>query len=100
MYSAFYDPFTSPRVSDSGLAGSLKEDGVNWVYVVGLAFDYCVKASAVDARKEGMEVVLILEGTRAVDQEEESIKRVVEELRGESVRVIQGLEAEELEWLK
>ena len=56
MYSAFYDPL---RVEDSGLAGVLKEvdvngvKGVTHVYVVGLAYDYCVRASALDARAEG-----------------------------------------------
>ena len=56
MYSAFYDPL---RVEDSGLAGVLKEvdvnggKGITHVYVVGLAYDYCVRASALDARAEG-----------------------------------------------
>ena len=56
MYSAFYDPL---RVEDSELARRLKEvdvngvKGVTHVYVVGLAYDYCVRASALDARAEG-----------------------------------------------
>lgn len=67
MYSAFYDPFESPRVSDSGLAQALKDKGVTHIYVVGLAFDYCVKATAADAAKEGFITYVIEEGTRAVD---------------------------------
>ncbi|EON96027.1 putative pyrazinamidase nicotinamidase protein [Phaeoacremonium minimum UCRPA7] len=67
MYSAFYDPFEAPRVSDSGLAGVLKEKGVTHVYVVGLAFDYCVKCTAMDAAKEGFTTYVVEEGTRAVD---------------------------------
>lgn len=67
MYSAFYDPFTSPRVEDSGLAGLLKDKGVTHVYVVGLAYDYCVRATALDAQKEGFTTYVVEEGTRAVD---------------------------------
>lgn len=67
MYSAFYDPFTSPRVSDSGLLGVLREKGVTDVYVVGLAGDYCVKHTALDAVAEGFRTFVVEEGTRAVD---------------------------------
>ncbi|KAI0421757.1 isochorismatase [Xylaria grammica] len=67
MYSPFYDPFTSPRVSDSGLATLLRDRGVTDVYVVGLAGDYCVKSCAEDAAKEGFRTYLIEECTRAVD---------------------------------
>ncbi|KAK5651524.1 hypothetical protein OQA88_11978 [Cercophora sp. LCS_1] len=67
MYSAFYDPLKNPRVSDSGLSEVLKEAGITHVYVVGLAADYCVKSTAVDAVTEGFVAYLIEDGTRAVD---------------------------------
>ncbi|KAK2046244.1 isochorismatase [Colletotrichum somersetense] len=70
MYSAFYDPFQSPRVSDSGLASMLKAKGITDVYVVGLAGDYCVNCTAVDANKEGFRTFVVEEGTRPVDAEE------------------------------
>ncbi|KAF4415573.1 hypothetical protein F53441_14619 [Fusarium austroafricanum] len=63
MYSAFYDPF---RVSDSGLAGMLREENVTDVFVVGLAGDYCVKATAEDAVKEGYTTWIVNEGTKPV----------------------------------
>ncbi|KAK1528474.1 isochorismatase [Colletotrichum costaricense] len=69
MYSVFYDPFQSPRVSDSGLAASLKDKRVTDVYVVGLAGDYCVKCTALDAQKEGFRTFIVEEGTRPVDAE-------------------------------
>ncbi|KAI1827466.1 isochorismatase [Xylaria intraflava] len=67
MYSAFYDPSTSPRVSDSGLRTLLQEHAVTDVYVVGLAGDFCVQSTAVDAVKEGFRTYLVEEGTRPVD---------------------------------
>jgi nicotinamidase-related amidase len=77
MYSAFYDPLEKPRVSDSGLAGVLREKGVTDVYCVGLAFDYCVKSTAADAAKEGFKTYVVGEGTRAVDP------AVWDEIKGE-----------------
>ncbi|KAL6923106.1 hypothetical protein ACHAP8_003996 [Fusarium lateritium] len=63
MYSAFYDPF---KVSDSGLAGMLGEQQVTDVFVVGLAADFCVKATAEDAVKEGYSTWIVNEGTKPV----------------------------------
>ncbi|KAB5549615.1 isochorismatase [Coniochaeta sp. 2T2.1] len=67
MYSAFYDPFTKPGVSDSGLGDVLRREGVTDVYVVGLAGDYCVKNTALDAVAEGFRTVVVEEGIRCVD---------------------------------
>ncbi len=67
MYYAFYDPFNNPRVSDSGLAGLLREKGVTHVFVTGLTFDYCVKSTALDAVTEGFKTYIVAEGTRAAD---------------------------------
>ncbi|EFY91121.1 NAD(+) salvage pathway protein [Metarhizium acridum] len=63
MYSAFYDPL---HVSDSGLAKRLKEEHVTHVYVVGLAADFCVKATAEDAVAEGYETYIVEEATKPV----------------------------------
>lgn len=94
MYSAFYDPLEKPRCSDSGLADVLREKGVSDVYVVGLAFDYCVKATALDAAKEGFKTWIIKEGTRPVDGEQ--WEAVVAELKGKGVEVV-GLGGEDVE---
>lgn len=102
MYSAFYDPFTAPRVADSGLAGRLRGAGVTDVYVVGLAGDYCVRHTAADAAKEGFRVFVVEEGTRCVDPDgwarckaelEEAGVRVVS-AAGPEVRRVTGGDAE------
>ncbi|KAF5611599.1 pyrazinamidase nicotinamidase [Fusarium subglutinans] len=77
MYSAFYDPF---RVSDSGLAGMLSEQGVTDVFVVGLAADFCVKATAEDALQEGYTTWIVNEGTKPVMPDKwEECKRGMED---------------------
>ena len=93
MYSAFYDPLVAPRCSDSGLAGVLRADGVTDVYVVGLAADYCVRFTAVDAAAEGFRTVIIEEGTRAVD--EAGWAQVREEIEEKGVKVV-SMDGEEV----
>jgi nicotinamidase-related amidase len=90
MYSAFYDPH---KCCDSGLVGLLRGKGISDVYVVGLAFDYCVKATAVDAKSEGFRTWVVVEGTRAVDAG--GWEEVVGELRGKGVEVV-SVEREEV----
>lgn len=67
MYSAFADPFTSPCVSRSDLAETLRGADVTDVFVVGLAADYCVMHTALDSQKEGFKTWVIGEATKAVD---------------------------------
>ncbi|OBT38610.1 hypothetical protein VE00_10942 [Pseudogymnoascus sp. WSF 3629] len=93
MYSAFHPPLSSPRVGDSGLSTLLKEKGVTDVYVVGLAADYCVAATAEDAVKEGFRAVIIEEGTRAVEPEKWGEKK--KELEGRGVGVV-GMKGKEV----
>ncbi|KAK4193231.1 Pyrazinamidase/nicotinamidase [Podospora australis] len=63
MYSAFYDPL---RVSYSGLGDALRAKSITHVYVVGLAGDYCVRNTAVDASTEGFVTYIVEEGTKCV----------------------------------
>ncbi|CAN9165079.1 unnamed protein product [Alternaria alternata] len=66
MYSAFADPFKS-HVAKSNLADTLRKAGITDVYVVGLAADYCVKFTAIDAQKEGFQTWVVGDATKAVD---------------------------------
>lgn len=65
-YSAFYE---NDRTTKTGLAGYLAERDVKSVYLAGLATDYCVYYSAVDARKLGFEVTVVSDCCRAIDLE-------------------------------
>jgi nicotinamidase/pyrazinamidase len=63
-YSAFYE---NDRRTPTGLAGYLRERGLVRIFLVGLAFDFCVRYSAEDARREGFTVVTIEDACRAID---------------------------------
>ncbi len=63
-YSAFFE---NDRKTPTGLAGYLRERGIGTLALVGLATDYCVYYSAIDARALGFDVTLIADACRAID---------------------------------
>ncbi len=77
-YSGFFD---NGHRKATGLGDFLRDRGVTDVYLLGLATDYCVKATALDARRLGFTVHLILDGCRAVDLCVGDGERAVEEMR-------------------
>ena len=65
----------------TGLAGLLRERGVSEVTVVGLATDYCVKNTALDALREGLHVTVDSTATRGVDVQAGDSERALEAVR-------------------
>lgn len=65
-YSGFYD---NAHLKSTGLAGYLKEKEAADLYFCGLAAEYCVYFSIIDALQEGFNVTLIEDATRALDEE-------------------------------
>ena len=63
-YSTFFE---NDRVTPTGLAGYLRERGIRRITLAGIATDFCVAYSALDARKLGFEVTVLLEACRAID---------------------------------
>ncbi len=63
-YSAFYE---NDRTTPTGLSGYLRERDLKRVFLVGLAYDFCVGFSALDARLHGLEVVVLRDACRAID---------------------------------
>ncbi len=77
-YSGFFD---NGKRKATGLCELLKGEGVTEVDVVGLATDYCVKFTVLDAIELGFRVRLILEGCRGVELTEGDIEEAIEEMR-------------------
>ena len=63
-YSALYE---NDHRTSTGLAGYLRERGCRRLFLAGLATDFCVQYSALDARREGFEVVVVEDGVRGID---------------------------------
>jgi nicotinamidase/pyrazinamidase len=91
---AIVDAGTLPQLEgysgfeDTELEQLLREHGAQEVHVAGLALDYCVKATALDARHAGFDVVVHGDATRAINADPGDAGRAVEELRAAGVKVI------------
>ncbi|NGX51493.1 MAG: Streptothricin hydrolase [Chlamydiae bacterium] len=83
-YSAFFD---NDGMHSTGLDKLLKEKGVEKLYIAGLATDYCVLYSAVDALKLGYQVAVIRDACRPVYDEKEPL-RSMEEAGAEIITTI------------
>jgi nicotinamidase/pyrazinamidase len=90
-YSGFgvRDPL-SGATRPTGLTGLLREKGAQRVVVVGLATDYCVKHTALDALAEGFAVVVLAGLTRAVELLPGDGQAALEELAGAGAEVVPG----------
>lgn len=87
-YSAFLE---ADRQTTTGLAGYLKERGINTVYMVGLALDFCVMYSALDARAAGFNAYVVLDACRAIDLNG-SLTAAIERMQSAGVGLIQSTE--------
>jgi nicotinamidase/pyrazinamidase len=86
-YSGFYD---NAHLKDTGLGNYLKARGVEAVYVCGLALDYCVKFTALDAAGLGFRTFVVEDGCRAVNLEEGDDDKALAEMRDAGVEIVQS----------
>jgi nicotinamidase/pyrazinamidase len=63
-YSAFFE---ADHKTPTGLAGYLKERSIDKAFVAGLATDFCVAWTAIDARSSGLETYVIEDACRGID---------------------------------
>ncbi len=76
-YSTFFD---NAHRRHTGLADYLKERSIKDIYLMGLALDYCVKYSVLDARQLGLNTHVILDGCRGIELKPGDIDRALEEM--------------------
>lgn len=84
-YSAFFD---NEHLRATGLGDYLQECGVSDVYIIGLATDYCVKYSALDAKHLGFNVFVIEDACRGVDLAEGDVAAAFNAMRAVGIHVI------------
>jgi len=82
-YSAFCE---NDRMTRTGLDGYLKARGITRVVLCGLALDFCVGWSALDARQAGFDVTVAVDATAAIDLDG-SRKKMLDEMRQAGIRL-------------
>jgi nicotinamidase/pyrazinamidase len=85
-YSAFFE---NDRQTPTGLAGYLDERGLTRVFLAGLAYDYCVGYSALDARRLGLEAVILRDACRAIDLNG-SVEKIERQFSDAGVQLIES----------
>jgi len=88
-YSGFFD---NEKKYDTGLADFLKDNKVDDLYVCGLATDYCVKFTALDAITCGFKTTLIADACRGVEINTGDIQKSINEMRDAGVNVITSVD--------
>jgi nicotinamidase/pyrazinamidase len=83
-YSAFFE---NDKTTHTGLAGYLRDRGLKRIFLTGLATDYCVAYSALDAIKEGFQAFVILDACRAIDLEG-SLEAMTAKMKAAGVSII------------
>jgi nicotinamidase/pyrazinamidase len=86
-YSGFYD---NGHRKSTGLAEWLKERGVDTVYIMGLAADYCVKFTALDAIREGFKTYLVEDATRGVNLQPGDVEKAIAEMQAAGVQLVRS----------
>lgn len=84
-YSGFYD---NGHRKSTGLAEWLKAEGYRTLYIMGLATDYCVKFSVLDALQEGFEVVVVTDGCRGVNLQHTDSADALAEMREKGAELL------------
>lgn len=86
-YSALFE---NDHVTPTGLAGYCRERGLTRMFFAGLAYDFCVGFSAIDARTAGFEAVVIRDACRAIDVDG-SVKQIEAEFERVGVSVAESV---------
>lgn len=84
-YSGFFD---NDHATSTGLGDYLREQGATSVFVCGLATDYCVKFSALDAHNLGFATYLLVDACRGVNLNAGDVDAAVEEMRAAGVGIV------------
>ncbi len=86
-YSGFFD---NGKRKATGLGDYLKEQGITDVYVCGLAADYCVKFTALDAKSLGFNTFLLKDATRGVNLQPGDVEKAFEEMETNGIHLVKS----------
>jgi nicotinamidase/pyrazinamidase len=89
-YSGFFD---NGHRKQTGLTAYLRERGVREVWISGVATDYCVKYTALDARELGLTTAVVIDGCRGVDLHSGDVDAAIDEMRSVGCEMVTSSEA-------
>ena len=84
------DGYSAFETEELDLSAFLKEKGIDTLYFTGLATEYCVKASALDAARNGFKTYVILDGIRGIDVNPGNIEKAMKEMSDAGIDFIKA----------
>lgn len=88
-YSGFFD---NDHKSETGLNSYLKSQGIDEIYITGLATDYCVKYTVLDALKLNFKTNLIIDAVRGVNLNPQDVENSIKEMENYGAKIIKSNE--------
>ncbi|MFN8576200.1 MAG: bifunctional nicotinamidase/pyrazinamidase [Candidatus Sericytochromatia bacterium] len=88
-YSGF---FNNDHKSETGLNNYLKTQGIEELYITGLATDYCVKYTVIDALNLGYKVNLVIDAVRGVNLNPNDVENSIKEMENSGAKIIKSSE--------
>ena len=86
-YSAFRE---NDRTTMTGLEGYLKSLEIKEIYLCGLALDYCIFYSAMDAKELGFETFVIIDGTKGIDSPIGNIDKSLNVMKEAGIKIVES----------
>ncbi len=86
------DGYSAFEATNENLAEYLRKEGITTLYITGLATDYCVKATTLDALKEGFEVYVVTDAIKAVNVHPNDGEKALEEMQKAGAKLITSKE--------
>lgn len=90
MFSGFADVFgnRTTEAASIDLAALLKSQAISHAFVVGVAGDFCVKCTALDARQEGLETIVVADAVKSIDPGADGWGKTKQELEGAGISIV------------
>ncbi|OHX68159.1 bifunctional nicotinamidase/pyrazinamidase [Flammeovirga pacifica] len=92
-YSGFFD---NGKLNDTGLHDYLQSKGVKEVYVAGIALDFCVKYTALDAKALGYKTFMIEDASKGINFRPNDVQNAIIDMKVSGIRVIHSRELEKV----
>ncbi len=88
-YSGFYD---NDHKKDTGLGNYLKDNNIDEIYVTGLATDYCIKYTVLDALNLGIKTNVVLDAIKGVNLNSDDSEKAVQEMEKAGAKIVKSNE--------
>jgi len=89
-YSGFME---NDKKSLTGLSGYLKAKNIKRIFICGLALDFCVYYTAIDGKKLGFDVNVIVDLSKGIDNPEDNVQNALNDMKSKGIELIKAMDA-------